>query len=495
MTTTPQDVPQAPDHSRQQQAARDHLWMHFTRHSADPEVDVPTIVRGDGPYIYDSHGKRYLDALAGLFVVQAGHGRTELAEAAAKQASELAFFPLWSYAHPTAIDLAARLADYAPGDLNRVFFTTGGGEAVESAWKLAKQYFKLTGRPTKHKVISRTIAYHGTPQGALSITGLPGMKAPFEPLVPSTFRVPNTNIYRAPEHGDDPEAFGRWAADRIDEAIEFEGPDTVACVFLEPVQNSGGCFPPPPGYFQRVREICDKHDVLLVSDEVICAFGRLGHMFAADRYGYQPDIITCAKGLTSGYSPLGAMIATDRLFEPFANGDNVFLHGYTFGGHPVSAAVAMANLDIFEREQLNEHVLETESAFRATLEKLNDLPIVGDVRGDGYFYGIEMVKDKTTKETFTEAESERLLAGLPLQGAVRLRAVLPGRRPRRPRDPARAAADLRPEPLRLHRAGAARRAHPRLGPPLTPNRALVRHRGLSRVTYWRTICAPRAGIG
>ena len=186
-------------------------------------------------------------------------------------------------------------------------------------------------------MISRAIAYHGTPQGALSITGLPGMKAPFEPLVPSTFRVPNTNIYRAPEHGDDPEAFGRWAADRIDEAIEFEGADTVAAVFLEPVQNSGGCFPPPPGYFQRVREICDKHDVLLVSDEVICAFGRLGHMFAADRYGYQPDIITCAKGLTSGYSPLGAMIATDRLFEPFANGDNVFLHGYTFGGHPVSA--------------------------------------------------------------------------------------------------------------------------------------------------------------
>ncbi len=469
MTTTPQDVPQAPDHSRQQQAARDHLWMHFSRHSADPEVDVPTIVRGDGPYIYDSHGKRYLDALAGLFVVQAGHGRTELAEAAAKQASELAFFPLWSYAHPTAIDLAARLADYAPGDLNRVFFTTGGGEAVESAWKLAKQYFKLTGRPTKHKVISRTIAYHGTPQGALSITGLPGMKAPFEPLVPSTFRVPNTNIYRAPEHGDDPEAFGRWAADRIDEAIEFEGPDTVACVFLEPVQNSGGCFPPPPGYFQRVREICDKHDVLLVSDEVICAFGRLGHMFAADRYDYQPDIITCAKGLTSGYSPLGAMIATDRLFEPFADGANMFLHGYTFGGHPVSAAVAMANLDIFEREQLNEHVLETEGGFRATLEKLNDLPIVGDVRGDGYFYGIEMVKDKATKETFTERGVRAAAARLPLQGAVRRRALLPRRRPRRPGHPARAAADLRPEPLRLHRAGAARRAHPRLGPPLTPH--------------------------
>ena len=400
-----------PDYAALQQAGRDHLWMHFSRMGAYANAEIPVIVRGDGAYIYDAKGKRYLDGLAGLFVVQAGHGRTELAEAAAKQTAELAFFPLWSYAHPNAIELAARLADYAPGDLNRVFFTTGGGEAVESAWKLAKQYFKLTGRPGKHKVVSRAIAYHGTTQGALSITGLPSLKAPFEPLVPSTFRVPNTNIYRAAAHGDDPTAFGRWAADQIAQAIEFEGPDTVAAVFLEPVQNSGGCFPPPPGYFERVREICDQYDVLLVSDEVICAFGRLGHMFGAARYGYQPDIITCAKGMTSGYAPLGAMITTDRLMEPFLKGDTMFAHGYTFGGHPVSTAVALANLDIFEREQLNEHVLDTEVAFRSTIEKLCDLPIVGDVRGAGYFYGIELVKDKTTKETFNADESERLLRG------------------------------------------------------------------------------------
>ena len=399
------------DDSALQRAAKDHLWMHFTRHSAFESAGVPMIVRGDGAYIYDADGKRYLDGLAGLFVVQVGHGRTELAEAAAKQASELAFFPLWSYAHPPAIELAERIAGYAPGDLNRIFFTTGGGEAVESAWKLAKQYFKLTGRPTKHKVISRAIAYHGTPQGALSITGLPSLKEAFEPLVPSTFRVPNTNFYRAEQHGDDLEAFGRWAADRIAEVIEFEGPDTVAAVFLEPVQNSGGCFPPPPGYFQRVREICDEYDVLLVSDEVICAFGRLGEMFGATRYGYQPDIITCAKGMTSGYSPLGAMITSDRLMEPFLSGTAMFAHGFTFGGHPVSTAVALANLDIFEREQLNEHVRDTEGDFRATLEKLYDLPIVGDVRGDGYFYGIELVKDKATKETFDFNESEQLLRG------------------------------------------------------------------------------------
>ncbi len=392
-------------------SARDHLWMHFTRMSTYQKADVPVIVRGEGPYIWDDQGRRYLDGLAGLFVVQAGHGRTELAEVAAKQASELAFFPLWSYAHPKAVELAERLAHLAPGDINRVFFTTGGGEAVESAWKVAKNFFKLTGKPLKHKVISRNVAYHGTPQGALSITGIPAAKEMFEPLVPGAHKVPNTNFYRATEHGDDLEAYGRWAADRIEEAIEFEGPDTVAAVFLEPVQNSGGCFPPPPGYFQRVREICDRHDVLLVSDEVICAFGRLGHYFGADRYGYQPDIITCAKGMTSGYSPIGAMLVSDRVVEPFLQGNNMFAHGYTFGGHPVSAAVALANLDIFEREQLNQHVLDTGADFRRTLEKLTDLPIVGDVRGDGFFYGIEMVKDKATRETFDDDESERLLRG------------------------------------------------------------------------------------
>jgi adenosylmethionine-8-amino-7-oxononanoate aminotransferase len=391
--------------------AQDHLWMHFTRLSSYADHPVPTIVRGEGAYIWDTEGRRYLDGLAGLFVVQAGHGRRELADAAAAQARELAFFPIWSYAHPAAIELAARLADAAPGDLNRVFFTTGGGEAVETAWKVAKQYFKLVGKPLKHKVISRTIAYHGTPHGALSLTGIPEAKKYFEPLVPGAHKVPNTNFYRAPEHGDDEKEFGRWAADQIAHAIEAEGPDTVAAVFLEPVQNSGGCFPPPEGYFERVREICDRYDVLLVSDEVICAFGRLGTMFGCQKFGYVPDIITCAKGMTSGYSPIGAAIISDRIAEPFLVGDTVFAHGYTFGGHPVSAAVALANLDLFEREGLPGHVLAHEGAFRATLEKLSDLPIVGDVRGDVYFYGIELVKDKTTRETFDADESERLLRG------------------------------------------------------------------------------------
>ncbi|HTJ37154.1 MAG TPA: aspartate aminotransferase family protein [Dactylosporangium sp.] len=402
---------QQPDAANLDAAAREHLWMHFTRLSAYAESPVPVIVRGDGPYIYDSNGRRYLDGLSGLFVVQTGHGRQELADAAAKQAAELAYFPLWSYAHPKAIELADRLADITPGDLNRIFFTTGGSEAVESAWKLARSYFKRTGKPLKTKVLSRSIAYHGTSMGALSITGIPVLKQDFEPLVPGAFRVPNTNYYRRPDESMTPEQFGVWAADRIAEAIEFEGPDTVAAVYLEPVQNAGGCFPPPPGYFQRVREICDRYDVLLVSDEVICAFGRLGEYFGSTRYGYQPDIITCAKGLTSGYVPLGAMLASDRLAEPFLEGKNWFAHGITYGGHPVGSAVALANLDIFEREGLNAHVRDNSPLFRSYLERLYDLPIVGDVRGDGYFFGIELVKDKATKATFDDAESEALLRG------------------------------------------------------------------------------------
>lgn len=391
--------------------ARDHLWLHFAQHGGYADSEIPVIARGEGPYVYDEHGKRYFDGLSGLFAAQVGHGREELAEAAARQIRELAYFPLWSHAHPTAVELAERIGTRAPGELNRVFFTGGGGEAVETAWKLAKQYFKKTGRPNKHKVISRSLAYHGTSQGALSITGIPGAKADFEPLVPSSIKVPNTNFYRAPEHADDYEAFGRWAADEVARAIEREGPETVAAVFLEPLQNTGGCFPPPPGYWQRVREICDAYGVLLVSDEVICAFGRLGYDFGADRYGYRPDVITVAKGLTSGYAPLGAMIADERLMEPFLVDGSSFTHGSTYGGHPVSCAVALANLELMDREDLDGRVRANEANFRSTLEKLLDLPIVGDVRGAGYFYGIELVKDKATKQTFTAEDAERVLRG------------------------------------------------------------------------------------
>nr|WP_274614049.1 aspartate aminotransferase family protein [Streptomonospora nanhaiensis] len=394
-----------------QQAARDHLWMHFTDGSAYADSEIPVITRGEGPYVYDTRGRRRLDGLAGLFVSQVGHGRAEIAGAIAEQARTLAYFPIWTYAHPAAVRLADRLAALAPGDLDRVFFTTGGSEAVETAWKLARQYFKAVGQPTRHKVVSRAVAYHGTTMGALSITGVQALKSAFEPLVPSTIQAPNTNLYRAPVHRDDPEAFGAWAADQIEQAIVQNGPETVAAVYVEPVQNSGGCFPPPPGYLRRVREICDRHGVLMVSDEVICAFGRLGEYFGAQRYDYLPDMITFAKGVTSGYVPMGGVIAREHLMAPFREPGSMFSHGITFGGHPVAAAAALANLDVIESEGLLENVRRNAPVFRATLEKLYDLPIVGDVRGDGYFYGIELVKDRETRETFSDDEAARLLRG------------------------------------------------------------------------------------
>ena len=389
-----------------QDLARRHLWMHFTRLSAYADHDIPIIVRGDGCYVYDEHGKRYLDALSSLFCVNIGHGRADIAQAGADQAKDLGFFINWSYAHPPAIELAARIASLAPGDLNRVFFTSGGSEAVESALKLSRQYHKLTGKPNKYKLIAREIAYHGTSFGALTATGVTELRQPFEPLLAGGCHVQNTNTYHLPADYDLSQL-----AEAIAERIEFEGPDTVAAVILEPVQNAGGCFVPPEGYFQRVREICDEYDVLFISDEVICAWGRLGEWFGSQRYDYVPDMITTAKGLTSAYAPMGAVIASDRVAEPFLTGTTSFTHGFTFGGHPICAAVALANLDAFENEGVLENVRSNEKLLRSTLDSLKELPIVGDVRGAGYFYAIELVRDKETRASFSDEESETLLRG------------------------------------------------------------------------------------
>jgi adenosylmethionine-8-amino-7-oxononanoate aminotransferase len=395
------------DAGRLQEEARRHLWMHFTRMgSFGPDHEVPIIVRGEGCYVWDDHGNRYLDGLSALFCVNSGHGRAELGDAMAAQVRELDFITVWSYAHPRAIELAARVASLAPGDLDHVFFTNSGSEAVESAVKLARNYHRLKGSGAKTKLVAREIAYHGTTLGALSATGIPALRSQFEPLVPGGVHVPNTNSYRWP-----PDRDPLWAADQIEQRILFEGPETVAAVILEPLQNAGGCIPPQPGYFDRVREICDRYDVLLISDEVICAWGRLGHYFGCERYGYQPDIVTVAKALTSAYAPMGGMIASDRVYEPFEEDKAMFAHGSTFAGHPVAAAVAMANLDVFEQEDLCGHVRDKEEEFRTALESLYDIPIVGDVRGDGYFMAIELVKDKEAKESFSSEESEDLLRG------------------------------------------------------------------------------------
>ncbi|MGE0000320.1 MAG: aspartate aminotransferase family protein [Ilumatobacteraceae bacterium] len=390
--------------------ARRHLWMHFTRLEGFGAGEVPIITNGDGCFVYDQHGTRYLDGLSGLFTVQVGHGRAELGEAAARQASTLGYFPTWSFAHEPAIELATRLSSMAPGDLNRVFLTPSGGDAVETAFKLSRQYWKLRGQPSRTKVISRYLAYHGTSMGALSITGVPSIKTPFEPLIPGAIKVQTPYRYRCVDcsHLD---ACTLRCADDIALRIEMEGPDTIAAVVIEPLQNTGGAFAPPPGYWERVREICDHYDVLLVSDEVICAFGRLGHMFGSLRYGYQPDMITFAKGVTSGYSPLGGVLISDRIAEPFLGDAGPFLQGQTFGSHPVSCAVANANLDIFEREDICGHVLAHEGAFAAMLQSLRDIPLVGDVRGEGYFYAIELVPDRASRGTFSDSDADWLLRG------------------------------------------------------------------------------------
>ena len=392
--------------------ARRHLWGHFTRLAGVQRDGMPIIERGEGAYVYDTNGKKYLDGLSGLFTVNIGHGRRELADAAAAQTEKLSYFPLWSFGTPPAIELAARLANLAPGDLNRVFFTTGGGEAVESAWKLAMQYFAAIGQPQRRKVISRDYAYHGTSLGALSITGIPAIREPFEPLLPTAVKIRNTNRYRCVSCADAP-ACTLDCADDLERRILSEGPETVAMVIMEPVQNTGGTLVPPEGYWKKVRGICDKYGVLLVSDEVICAFGRLGHMFGCDRFGYQPDMITFAKGVTSGYSALGGVIVSDRIASPFIeDAGRTYLHGSTFGGHPVGCAVALANLDVLEREDLCGNVLRNEPLFDDVMASLAELPIVGDVRGCGYFRVAELVRDKETKETFSDEESEWLLRGV-----------------------------------------------------------------------------------
>ncbi|HUZ83526.1 MAG TPA: aspartate aminotransferase family protein [Gaiellales bacterium] len=397
------------DHDRLQELAKAHLMMHFTRNGAYRTEDVPVISHGEGCWLYDSRGKRYFDGLSGLFCTQIGYSHgAELGEAAAKQMAELPFYTNWSYAHPRSIELSAKVAELAPGDLNRVFFVSGGSEANEAIIKLVKQYHQLRGEHRRYKMIARRIAYHGTTLGALSLTGIAGLKTPFEPLMPGVRHVSNTNSYRRPE-GETEQEFTAMLLEELREVIEQEGPESVAAVFMEPVQNAGGTFTPPEGYFQGVREICSEYGVLLVADEVICGFGRLGHWFASERYDIRPDVVTFAKGVGSAHQPLGGVLIRDAIAEPFLEGNTVFNHGITYGGHPVACAVALKNLEVMERLDVLGNVRRNEPYFRAMLEKLAEKPIVGDVRGAGYFMSLELVRDKQTKETFSDEESEHLL--------------------------------------------------------------------------------------
>jgi adenosylmethionine-8-amino-7-oxononanoate aminotransferase len=389
-----------------------HSWLHFTRMQGMINSGAPIIDRGEGCYLWDINGKRYFDGLSGLFTVQIGYGREEMADAAAQQMKRLSYASHFGFANGPSIELAARIAELAPGTLNRVFFTASGSEAVETALKMARQYHRLNGYPGRYKTISRKVAYHGTTFGALSINGMTSLRTPFEPLVPGARHVNNTNCYRCPNNA----AGGccmRCLAE-IEDTVQFEGPESISAIVVEPVQNGGGCFTPPPGYMQGIRDICDRYGILFISDEVICAFGRLGTMFGHEKYNYSPDIVTMAKGLSSGYQPIGGTIVRDEIADTFMDtSTRMFTHGITFGGHPVAAAVALKNLEIMVNERVVENVAANEGYFRGQLESLKDRhECIGDVRGAGYFLAMELVKDKDTKESFSDAESEELLRGV-----------------------------------------------------------------------------------
>jgi adenosylmethionine-8-amino-7-oxononanoate aminotransferase len=359
--------------------------------------------RGEGAYVWDTHGNKYLDGLSSLFCAQIGYSYgEEMAAVAGQQLQTLAFNTLWGTAHPPALQLAEKLAGLAPDHMNHVFFTNGGSESVEAAWKLVRQYHVFNGEPGRTKAIARNIAYHGVTLGALALTGVPAYKEAFGRPAIETRHVSNTNAFRSELQGEE---LTRHLLKEMEDTIIDEGADTIAMIIAEPVQNAGGCLVPPPGYWPGLRRLADRHGILLVADEVITGFGRIGAYFASTRFDAKPDLITTATGLTSAYAPMGAVIVSDKVAQPFFEPGRTILHGITFGGHPLSAVIALKNLEIFERERVIENVLAMEPYLKEQLDTLRELPIVGDVRGAGFFWAIELVKgDGDTRLTAEERE-------------------------------------------------------------------------------------------
>ena len=392
-------------HDALQAAARDNLILHFSKQEVD---DLLILERGEGPYVFDTRGERYIDALSSLFCAQLGYSYgAEMAEAASAQLRRLPFNTLWGTAHPPAIELAERISGLAPADDYRTFFTGGGSESVESAWKLTREYFEALGQPRRTKAIARQVAYHGVTLGALSFTGVPGYKSGFGAPPIDVIHVSNTNSFRAPD-GDNPDAFCARLLAEVEAAIITAGPEEVALIIAEPVQNAGGCLVPPPGYWLGLRRLADTYGALLMADEVITGFGRLGEWFGISRESVAPDLISVAKGLTSAYAPMGALLARDKVLAPLVDGRRVFRHGITFGGHPLSAAIALKNIEIIERDRVLENVRSLEGHLQTQLDGLRDLPIVGDVRGAGFFWAIELVKDSSGSR-FDQQERDELL--------------------------------------------------------------------------------------
>jgi 4-aminobutyrate---pyruvate transaminase len=398
----------------------DHMLHPVTNLKRHAESGPLTMVRGEGSKIWDSDGKEYIDSFAGLWNVNVGHGRTVLADAARDQIAELAYAPtFFGLATPPAIELAAKLAGIYPGPINHWQFTSGGAESNETAIKIARYYWSIQGKPEKMKILSRLMGYHGIAMGALSATGIPAYWANFGPRPEGFLHLSAPYAYRNAGDLDD-DGFVAALAQELEEMIEREGADTIAAMIGEPVQGAGGVVPPPDKYWAAIREVLDRHNILLIADEVITGFGRTGTMFGVQQYGVQPDIVAIAKGITSGYVPLGAVGVSDTIYQQMLEPDAMFMHGFTYSGHPVACAVALANIDIIETEELPANAKAQGAYLLGRLEELLGHQNVGNVRGKGLMMFVEVVQDKESKQPFDAASG----VGARLTAATRERGII-----------------------------------------------------------------------
>jgi adenosylmethionine-8-amino-7-oxononanoate aminotransferase len=406
-----------------QETALENLWVYLREPSDMAEKGEPQIfVEGKGVRVTDALGNTYIDAMSGLWLKNVGYGQTEIAEAAYQQMLKLTYMPLGTTTEP-AVRLAEKIASITPGDLSRCFFTSGGSESNETAMKLSRAYFKRVGEPNRYKFISRRGSYHGATFGTLALGGTAGFpKMDYEPLLGGSYHVPQPNPYRCEFGGETPEECAELCVGAIENEIKFQGPQTVAAVVAEPVSSPYGAVVPGPNYWPMLREICDRYGVLLIADEVITGFGRTGKMFACEHWGVTPDMMTMAKGITSGYIPMGGAITRKNIADAFVGSQRVsFRHVITFGGHPVAAAAALRNIQIME----DEHLAENSARMGAyLLDGLNELKekhqMIGVVRGLGLMCGMELVRDRETKEPYpAEAElGSRLTAGFQANGLI-----------------------------------------------------------------------------
>ncbi|MBA2941197.1 aspartate aminotransferase family protein [Paenibacillus sp. CGMCC 1.16610] len=393
---------------------RKYVWHHMSAHNENPMI----LASGEGSWVTDVDGNRYLDGMSGLWCVNVGHGRKEIAEAAAAQMMKLAYATMVQ-SHIPSIELAAKLNEWLDGDY-RIFFSNSGSDANEVAFKIARQYFHQNGKPTKHKFISRHRAYHGNSMGALGATGQAQRKLKYEPLGVGFQHVPPPYCYRCP-FGQKQGSCSLQCAKAIEDVIVWEGPDSVAGIIMEPVITGGGVIVPPDEYLKTVRSICDKYDVLLIVDEVICGFGRSGEKFGHLNYGVRPDIVTMAKGMTSAYSPLSATAVSAELYDSFKNNQDPtshLRHINTFGGNPVSCVVALKNIEILENENLVARSAQIGDAFKDGLKPLLEHPHIGEIRIFGSAMGIELVEDVKTKEPATAERVMSIIAACKQKGLL-----------------------------------------------------------------------------